>query len=435
MIYNENLHLFFDNKEIANSSNVYHMSQIWRKECYNPIISPEEEIEGSTLGYCSVLKDDIDNIYRMWYIPHTKKSVYKAVSEDGISWTKTGCALDFKHLDCLQAEKANADNDNRFVFTLYGTNKGATAARGIYTAVSDNGDNLKVTPTAVLPNVGDRSSLYYDEVRELYMFASRPPETFAKEIKPLHYRKIALWESKDLIEFDYKGIIHSPESESLSNDYPIEYYGMQIFRYGNMFIGLLERFYSHIQRLDTTLAYSYDGYNWHNTCDRTAILATGGEGSWDSHWVVPAMSKPIIKNDRIYIYYSGGSTKHTSRNLHKRAVGLASIRKDGWISMESGKDEGFIITTPLSLIGKSELKVNISFPTGYFGVEILREDGSVIDGYTMEKSVVYNIDDCNYHVKWDKKAFVDSDVGKCRIRFIFQKGSLFSYTWTDISKD
>jgi hypothetical protein len=99
--------------------------------------------------------------------------------------------------------------------------------------------------------------------------------------------------------------------------------------------------------------------------------------------------------------------------------------------MESGNVEGFITTTKMSITGKMKLVVNISFPTGYFGVEVLKEDGSVLDGYAFEDSVVNDIDECEHHVKWKEKDFVEAGIVKSLIRFRFMRGSFFSYKWEE----
>jgi len=80
-------------------------------------------------------------------------------------------------------------------------------------------------------------------------------------------------------------------------------------------------------------------------------------------------------------------------------------------------------------MGAIKLDVNVSCPTGYFAVEVLKPDGEVLEGYEAVKSKQESVDSCKYSVSWGDKKFICGDELKaCMLRISLYQGSLFSYS-------
>lgn len=476
--YDPDLHLFVDDKEIFASDRLWPKAHTLRKDSLQPVLAPDGAEEGTNMGYTTVIWDREHEKFKAWYVPFLRNEgklaqpIHGAWSADGYAWSKYGrlqaaaetgscnnmhVAYPSKHLHAWF-------NGARFVATAYlsppsnqldpGTSPDGPKAiasdfslidpggpesaaagfpvsvRGIYVMKSVDGIHWDTFGQAVLPCVGDRSALVYDESREVYMFTSRPPFLITKKYgiaDTSRCRKVALWESRDLMHFTYKGIILSPDEHD--HEYT-QIYGMVPFRYGSLYIGLAEMYHAHVERLDTELAFSRDGREWQRMKRREPVLAAGGEGSWDSHWVVPTLNAPFIAEDRLLFFYNGTSTKHASGLRHRRATGIASLRRDGWVSLEAGRQEGVLLTVPLPLHRPMRLEVNISCPTGHFSVEVITLGGDVISGYEAENSRVEAVDHVKYPISWKGLEEVyDENVEACMLRFRMSQGSFFAYRW------
>ena len=252
-----------------------------------------------------------------------------------------------------------------------------------------DGEHWQLRQPAVLPGIGDRSAMALDAERGMYMLTSRPDHEVSNAVQAPKPRKIALWESRDLIHWDGKGIVLRADE---NDDEDTQIYGMVPFRYGTGYLGFAEIYHRDLERLDTQLAYSRDGLHWQHIRRREVALPCGGEGAWDSHWIVPTLNPPLISDDRLLMFYIGASTKHGSGARHRRAIGMATLRRDGWVSLEAGRIEGQVVTIELPLEQPMQLEVNVACSTGYFCAEVLHPDGTPMKGYGADASRLESAD-------------------------------------------
>ena len=92
-MYDPDLHLFFDDREMTIRQNLYRMIQTARRESIQPVLKAAESGEGSSLGYATTVHDAESGEYRMWYGNHGDGLVRHAVSADGRSWERCGLAM------------------------------------------------------------------------------------------------------------------------------------------------------------------------------------------------------------------------------------------------------------------------------------------------------------------------------------------------------
>ena len=438
MFYDPDLHLFITDDEIFAVRYLKPMVQSWRKEGGEPVLLPDGKEEGTAIGYASAIRDPEENLIKLWYAPHSDGLIRLAVSRDGRSWTKYGIVMDGwpeGKIDNLQITVPTPNVDSwfreaQFVGTGYfgPAKKDSQWEAGIYGMRSLDRKRWEVRQPAILPGIGDRSALTLDVHRGIYLLTSRPPYEIVRIGEVPRYRKIALWESRDMVHWEERGIVLRADE---NDEDDLQLYGMVPFRYGTGFMGLLEVYHADIERLDTQLAYSSDGRRWQRVRRREVALPRGGEGSWDSHWVAPTLNPTLMVDDRLLFFYSGTSTKHGSGARHRRAIGMASLRKDGWVSLEAGRIEGQVVTTTLPLEHPMQLEVNVSCPTGYFASEVLYPDGRPMEGYGPEASRLEAVDMVRYRVKWNDRLAVNPVPGDlCRLRFTLFQGSFFSYRWS-----
>jgi len=293
---------------------------------------------------------------------------------------------------------------------------------------------LEVKLPGVLRGVGDRSSLMWDEVLGEYWLISRPAERMPgfRRGELARSRVANLWKSGDLVNWENQGIVLKYDDY---DRHDVQIYGMQPFRYGRGFLALVEVYYAGLEQLETQLAWSGDGIHWQRLGRREAVIPTGGEGAWDSHWVVSTFNAPIPMGNRLWIFYSGACTKHGSGVKHRRAIGLSSIRKDGWVSLEAGRAEGILVTTKLPLDKPMRLELNANCYSGYITAEIIPavvgQETQPLPGYDSRKSRTEGIDSICHRVIWgEHRAVAAISAGWCHLRFTMKQTSFFSYRWS-----
>ncbi len=444
-MHDPDLHLFLTDDEILARRDMPRMVQTLQRSFTEPVLAPNPQTEGTAIGYSSVAQDPKTGQYKLWYLARMNR-LRVAVSADLVHWRRRPPLKQ-------RAAKASADNvalapvgpdvdpwfqGARFVgYTLCNEQPTPKDPAGVYAVRSVDGESVDVRFPAILPHKGDRSSLCYDEVTGEYLFITRPYYGFIPGFTPIHFTEVVrhrtarLWKSRDMVNWHDHGIVLRYEDD---DELDVQIYGMQPFRYGPGFLAFVEIYHEAIQRLDTELACSPDGLRWQRVGRGRPVLPLGGEGSWDTHWVVPTGNAPFPRGDRIAVPYGGAGTKHGSGKRHRRAVGLATIRKDGWVSLEAGRVDGVLVTTALPLTRAMELELNVNCYSGFVAVDVFDADGDPfkpIRGYKAQASRVERIDTVRHRVAWGTtKTVRPIKSGQCFLRITMQQGSLFSYRWT-----
>jgi len=439
------LHLFLNDAEIAAAVNLTRVIQPVRRDRLEPILVGERSWEGTALAYPAIIGDPVDGGYKMWYRTHLNRLTCLATSPDGLNWERpdldivplpdgalTNIIFDAKigngvHAILTPDIKDKWSQDARFAGVTYVSG----ANYGIYAIWSSDGVHWCRREPAILPRQGDRHALNFDPIRGVYMLTCRH-----ENISPMKRhgvrggkRDIGLWESPDLIHWEYHGVVLRADERDPPGT---QLYGMYPFRYSNGFIGLLEVYHEPYEKLDTQIAWSTDGRHWYRVGNRVPSLALGGEGAWDSHWVVMSLNPPEIVGDRLRFWYNGASTKHGSGDAHIRSIGIASLRLDGFVAMEAGRRKGELVTTDLPADCSKKLEVNVSFSTGRFSAEILGREGKVLTGFSTDDCRVDGTDGTRLAVRWGEKATVPaSPDGIVKLRFKLYQGSLFGYRWSN----
>ncbi len=108
------------------------------------------------------------------------------------------------------------------------------------------------------------------------------------------------------------------------------------------------------------------------------------------------------------------------------ATGLAVLRRDGFASMET-EGEGMLLTRPVIFSGKY-LFVNVDGLQGKLYVEVCREDGKALPGFTRSDCLPISTDSTKFPVKWKEGDSLESLSGK-RVRFKFYLGNARLYAF------
>jgi len=135
------------------------------------------------------------------------------------------------------------------------------------------------------------------------------------------------------------------------------------------------------------------------------FVPRGPDGAWDKDMVFPT-SQIITHEDKHWIYYGGTNERHgaAEKNVWFRragGLGVAWLRLDGFVMLESGDEEGTITTKPFQLQGR-HLELNVdAIDRGMVRVELLDETGQPIAGFSGDDAEWFrDVDQLRFQPVW-----------------------------------
>lgn len=166
------------------------------------------------------------------------------------------------------------------------------------------------------------------------------------------------------------------------------------------------------------LATSRDGRHFYYFGDRKPLISLGPEGSWKPHYLrmanLATIGGPIVKDDELWFYYRGGSIDGPKSKWHY-ATGLATLRRDGFASLNAGDEPGLVITRPIVFEGEGKLFVNADVgKDGCLQVSVIREEGEPVKGFEQKDCQAVSRDSTRIPVGWAG----NSSLAKLKDRYV-----------------
>ena len=309
-----------------------------------------------------------------------------------------------------------------------------------------SGDGLQWSAYAGNPviagSVGDVNPLAYDPATQRYLSFVKVHQSVGRWPRR---RSVGLASSADFTRWSQPRLILAPDEQddimgeqriaaardTIEFDHPddhrTEFYGMSGFRYEGMYLGLLWVFDATMEMsriglstqdgpFEVQLTAARDLYCWQRMADRKPIIPFGAPGEWDCGMVTTA-NAPLIVDDEIRIYYGGYALSHESKyylaehraELERRirsgemrvptGIGLATLRLDGWASLDAGEIEGTLQTRELIFDG-SELVINAEAGSGSITAAVLDQRGLPVEGFGLEDCLPVRGDGTAQVLRW-----------------------------------
>jgi len=254
-------------------------------------------------------------------------------------------------------------------------------------------------------------------------------------------RRIFLSLSGDLLHWSLPQLLLATDDDEDNLD--DAFYGMAQMKVGDMWVGFLNTLHQVSNTMDVRLVYSRDGLHWRFGNQRQSWLRTT-EGAWDC-CMVTMPSVPVVRGDDLLCYYGGARNHHDwwinglaegldAPEVHDHgavgyALGLARLRRDGFVSLDAGvMREGSIITRPLHTEG-GLLALNTQVrPGGYLEVEVTDADDRVLDGFERASCRRFDGDSLRHIVQWRNQPHGGVlPAGPLRLRIYLKNASLYSF--------
>lgn len=245
---------------------------------------------------------------------------------------------------------------------------------------------------------------------------------FARE--PVYRRVVARAESKDLIHWTNARLVFElPEK----GDPPgLSTYGMPVFPYEGRYVGLLRVFHDE-REIDLELVHSPDDRQWKRPNPGKPFLPLGPGGQFDSGMVFSS-NAPVTVGDELWFYFGAFTGHHAVADENQScAIGLARLRRDGFVSLAAGDDSGDFVSVPLRCEG-DRLLINAAADRGNVSVEIRDEKGAPRPGFTFADCDEFRGDAVSHAVAWRGKPDLSRVQGQIvRLAFQMRRARLYAF--------
>ena len=458
-------------------SRTFHRAEKFRG---NPVFKPTsaEELAPSEfesehgksavyLGHGGVFFDPKEQEFKMFYTAGWRGGLAMASSKDMIDWTRPDLGLDGAHLllppgpTFSSLELSGSGTDNSVWFDANAEDPSQrirfmtcwmhtpTRPDGFHHTLHTSADGSKWSRGIPLaPPTEDYSTFFFNPFRRVWVFSIKKggPRGRCR----YYLEADAFFKAHDTSQTVYwtnADKLDQPEPEGAyprAGEAP-QLYSLAGVAYESLLVGM---HYVHrgpankicvkerIPKLvDLELGFSRDGFHWDRPDRLGFIKGERKEGAWDRAYLHSTTGVFVVMGDQLIFPYTGfsGVAADGHTGIYSGAsIGLATLRRDGFASMDAGSEPGTLTTRPVTFSGK-RLFVNVDAPGGRLRAEVLDADGKPIEPFTMANSIPFSGDSTLEELKWEGGTDLSALAGQpVRFRFELTNGSLYAF-W--VSKD
>jgi len=423
----------------------------------NPVIKADSPWERNILPMGTVLYDQKEKTFKVWYHCSGSKGCHiaYATSGDGLNWSKPHLGL----CECEGSKENNlislggrlrpaccptvTDLSEKPVFgqryMMYCWVWSTIPEGGMRLAYSSNGVEWDLVPTEPFLTYGKFTSGkssndvvygYCDGITgrfSMYHVVLLPNWSGCEgrveyDFHPDWKRVVARRTSENGLCWSDPEVILMPDKE---DPFDLQFYNLSVYTYEGVYVGAVSAYHVRKQTMDVQLVFSRDGKDWVRVGNREPFIPLGPEGTFDSH-MITTFSHLVKVDDELWMYYVGSDTPHNVMPWNM-AIGLAKLRLDGFVSLDAGSQGGIVVTKPLTFKGR-HLWVNTNASSGTLLAEILDEYGTPLPGFTKEECEPVTADSVNHCVRWKHCSDVSSLEGKVvRLKFFLNNVKLYAF--------
>ncbi len=461
--------LFVDDYLVADTSlhRTFHKPRIHNA---SPVLRPETALVLNN-GYCpvacpfqdGVFYDSKDRMYKIWYQAGWYDGTAYACSEDGIRWVRPNLDIELgtnrvlPRRDPYQRDgvgvwldQETSNPRERFKLFVYQRKRDLRRFRygEYYTGKTESeGGSVCTSPDGIHWTVrgqtgpcGDNTNFFYNPFRKTWFYSIR---TGSLRGRVRSYRECAdfvqgaSWTRSD-VTFYASADDADPPDPVLG--YPTQLYNLDAVGYESLMLGVFAIHKGPPNDIcekggfpkitDLMLGFSRDGIHWERP-DRTAFLACSQKpGTWNRGYLHSAGGVCLITGDEVRFYFgafSGVSPRLGGHMYAGGSTGLATLRRDGFISMAAKASAGALTTRPVLFTGR-HLFVNCNARAGRLTIEILGGDGTVIAPFSQATCRPITADSTCHRVLWTNAGDLASLHGRAvSLRFHLENAELFSF--------
>ena len=459
-------HLFVNDYEVTRNLGLCREVHQPVKHQGNPVLRPDAAWEVRASIYGTTIYDSSERLFKRWYltsparnnqriavrgqaVPGNVTLVGYATSEDGIHWKKPilgqvsidgsthNNIVDIGRLNSegvsVLCEPDDPDPSKRYkaFYWEHGTGELIQREDGLVLFGAGEGDGMWVS----LSPDGIQWTNY--ENNPVIAMASDTDQTVVRDEKLGKYvafgrfgaggRKIARAESDDFLHWSEPKLVF----ECDEMDEPgTQFYGMPLDIYEGLYIGTPWIYRQEVDgTIDTQLACSRDGIHWQRVGACETFLPLGQAMSWEDG-MVRIGKRFVVLGEKLYLFYGGVQGPHTGPKFPKverkseAAIGLCTLRRDGFVSLNAGSEWGTALTRPINLEGGS-LHLNVDAKGGQAVVALCDSCGVPLDGF--ERSAPIESDQLDVEAAWPEKDISALSGQEARLRISLRQAKIYSF--------
>jgi hypothetical protein len=427
----------------------------------SPVLRPDKpwEMKNPDHAAAMVFSDGVwydpkDALFKMWYLVGESEATGYATSRDGIHWEKP--SLDVRPgtnivqpggrdsstvwLDLEEKDPARRFKMLRVVGA--GGEDPVTGWNNWVMAIHFSPDGIHWgEPVARSGRLVDRSTAFWNPFRKVWVYSIRHVYKVGDEVDKRYgfARRRSYVEGADLLSaarWEVNEPLRWTDVDRLDPqraDLKIkpQLYNLDAVAYESLMVGLFTIWRGQPEDRhkpnEVVLGYSRDGWHWSRPDRRAFFPVSDRQGDWNANNVQSAGGGFLVVGDALYFYVSGRTGRPGGNKAGALTTGLATLRRDGFASMEAGGEEGTLTTRPVRFSGK-HLFVNVDNPRGELRVEVVNRAGKVVAPFTAAACLPLAADKTLQIVRWkgvdDLSALVNQPV---RFRFRLRRGRLYAF--------
>ncbi len=414
----------------------------------NPLFAKEDA------SFLWVVRDVPNGIFRMWYrdnilLPGVVEGrkyqthIAYAQSKDGVHWSKPDLDLFPWHEiepnnivlshpkgrlreSCAPSIVEVPEKDRhgyRYLMMYRSKGRGGQEINGIRLIGSQDGIHWDAQSDIRIAHLHSdhHNTICYDPRRSEYVMFCRPKHIYRTFRGPVvdtgASRRVARMSSDKLwtawLEHTEPQTMLIPDELDNQKHFNF-FYGMPTRYHAGVYWGFLEPFRMN-DFIHTELAFSRDGVHFQRHPRRGKLIEYGAEGAWDDTMIF-ASPGWVEVGDEWWIYYSGWDGPHGTTE-RTGGIGLATIRKEGFVSLRSPAGGGVICTRKIRWAG-GHLLVNADADEGELRVRISDAKRKVLAGFDYEDCVPFSGDSVRHRVAWKNGDISDHKGKVIRLEFL-----------------
>jgi hypothetical protein len=455
--------LFFDDYAIASRENLTQTLHSPEKHPDNPVLKREHPWEAFRVQvYGTVIHDPFTDQFKAWYMnipalasvkinvqgqsrPGHATLLSYATSADGVHWEKPVLNLvdfegstennmiapDLYNPEGFSAlyEPQDPDPDRRYKAFYWDHGFGPLImheGQEIYGSGPKDGMHVAFSPDGIhwTPYAGNPVREEDSDSGQVVLYDPDLKKYVAYGRFGAGGRKTARMESADFVHWSDPKLVLEPDAQDGPNT---QFYGISIDRYDDLYIGMLWMFYidhTNVGRINFQLCHSRDGIHWQRDPERRTFMDNGPPDAWDAN-DMRAACRAVILEDRVLIYYAGSRAHHGTGGMGEKGmdIGLATLRRDGWVSLDAGDTPGILRTRPFVHPG-GDLYLNVDAAAGSVKARLIGAGGAPLPGFASAHPIT--ADALAARVDFDRAG--ESPEGKAvQIELEMQHAQLYSF--------